>query len=67
MRDLHVKLLALALLLFAFSLVFYKATMLGLPLFPSEEIEVWSVLNQIEAMAELPEDITQRIALAKTL
>ena len=43
MRDLHVKLLALALLLFAFSLVFYKATMLGLPLFPSEEVEVWSV------------------------
>lgn len=43
MRDLHVKFLALALLLFAFSLVFYKASMLGLPLLPSEEIEVWSV------------------------
>ncbi len=43
MRDLHVKLLALALLLFATLLIFYKATMLDLPLFPSEEVEVWSV------------------------
>ncbi len=43
MKDLHVKLLALALLLFASGLMFYKANTLGLPLFPSEELEVWSV------------------------
>ncbi len=43
MRDLHVKLLAIGLLIFATSLIFYKATMLDLPLFPSEEVEVWSV------------------------
>lgn len=43
MRNLHVKLLALALLVFASGLIFYKATKLGLPLLPSEEIEVWSV------------------------
>ena len=30
-------------LFFAFSLVFYKANTLGLPLFPSEEFEVWNV------------------------
>ncbi len=43
MRNLHVKLLSLALILFASGLIFYKVTKLGLPLFPSEEIEVWSV------------------------
>ena len=43
MKDLHVKFLASALLFFAFSLVFYKANTLGLRLFPSEEVEVWSV------------------------
>lgn len=43
MRNLHVKLLALALVVFALSLIFYKVTRLGLPLIPSEEIEVWSV------------------------
>ena len=43
MKDLHVKFLALSLLAFAFSLIFYKANTLGLPLFPSEQVEVWSV------------------------
>ena len=43
MRNLHVRLLSLALLLFATGLIFHKVTKLGLPLFPSEEIEVWSV------------------------
>lgn len=43
MRNLHVKLLALALLVFASGLIFYKVTKLGLPLLPSEDTEVWSV------------------------
>lgn len=43
LRNIHLRLLALALVLFASSLIIYKATALGLPLFPSEEIEVWSV------------------------
>jgi len=43
LRNLHVRLLALALILFASGLIFFKVTKLGLPLFPSEEIEVWSV------------------------
>lgn len=43
MRNLHVRLLSLALILFASGLIFYKVTKLGLPLLPSEEIEVWSV------------------------
>jgi len=33
----------LALLIFALSLIFYKVSNLGLPLFPSDDIEVWSV------------------------
>lgn len=47
MKDPHVKVLAFALLIFAFSLMFYKASMLGLPLLPSEEVEVWSVEARI--------------------
>ena len=43
MRNLHVRLLSLALILFAAGLIFFKVTKLGLPLFPSEQIEVWSV------------------------
>jgi len=43
LKNLHVKLLALALFLFASGLIFYKNTTLGLPLFPSDDIEVWSV------------------------
>ena len=43
MKNRHVKLLSLALFLFASGLIFYKTTNLGLPLLPSEEIEVWSV------------------------
>jgi len=43
LKNLHVKLLALALLIFASSLIFYKVSTLGLPLFPSDDIEVWSV------------------------
>ncbi len=65
MRNLHVKLLALGLLLFATSLIFYKATMLDLPLFPSEEIEVWSVEARV---ALQPEDgpVKVRFALPKS-
>lgn len=43
MRNLHVRLLAVALIFVALSLIFHKISELGLPLFPSEEIEVWSV------------------------
>lgn len=43
MKDLHVKLLALALILFASVLVIYKVNTLGLPFLPSDDVEVWSV------------------------
>lgn len=43
MKNLHLKLLALALVVFALVLGGYKVIRLGLPLLPSEEIEVWSV------------------------
>jgi len=43
LRNLHVRFIALALIVTAVGLVYFKVTKLGLPLFPSEEIEVWSV------------------------
>jgi hypothetical protein len=43
LKDLHVKLLALALVFFASTLVFYKVHTLGLPILPSDDVEVWSV------------------------
>lgn len=43
MKNIHVKLLSLALIIFASVLIFHKTSNLGLPLFPSDDIEVWSV------------------------
>lgn len=43
MRDLHVRLLALVLIAFAVGLMYVKVTRLGLPILPSDDIEVWSV------------------------
>lgn len=43
MKNLHLKFLALTLVAFALALGAYKIIRLGLPLLPSEEIEVWSV------------------------
>ncbi|GAB4363165.1 MAG: inactive transglutaminase family protein [Methylohalobius crimeensis] len=43
MRNLHLKLLALALVVFAVTLASYKVFKLGLPLVPSEGVEIWSV------------------------
>ena len=43
MKNLNVKLLSLVLVLFASSLIFYKVENLALPLFPNDDIEVWSI------------------------
>jgi len=43
LKNLHVKLLSLGLILFAAGLIFHKTSHLGLPLLPSEDIDVWSV------------------------
>ncbi|CAL1241003.1 UUP1 family membrane protein [Candidatus Methylocalor cossyra] len=51
MRNLHVKLLALALTAFGLTLCWYKVTRLGLPLLPTEKAEVWTVEARIEFKA----------------
>lgn len=48
MRNLHVKLLAIALVFIGLSLCYYKVTRLGLPLFPAEQSEVWTVEARVE-------------------
>ena len=47
MRNLHVKILALLLVISAGSLCWYKVTRLGLPLLPTEQAEVWIVEAKI--------------------
>ena len=48
MRNLHVKVLAFALVIIALSLCYYKVTRLGLPLFPTEQADVWTVEARVE-------------------
>ena len=48
MRGLHVKLLALLLIVIGVSLCWFKVTRLGLPLMPTEKAEVWTVEARIE-------------------
>ena len=48
MRNLHVKVLALLLVITGLSLCYYKVTRLGLPLFPTKQTEVWTVEARIE-------------------
>lgn len=43
MKNLHLNLVAVALVAFALTLMAYKVIRLGLPLTPSEEVEIWSV------------------------
>jgi hypothetical protein len=48
MRNLHVKVLAFVLVVIGLSLCHYKVTRLGLPLFPAEQADVWTVEARIE-------------------
>jgi hypothetical protein len=48
MRNLHVKVLAFILVAIGLSLCYYKVTRLGLPLFPTEQADVWTVEARIE-------------------
>lgn len=47
-RNFHVKALAFVLVLIGLSLCYYKVTRLGLPLFPTEQGDVWTVEARIE-------------------
>ncbi|MGZ8217182.1 inactive transglutaminase family protein [Methylomagnum sp.] len=51
MRNLHVKILALILIVIGVTLCWYKVTRLGLPLLPTEKAEVWTVEARIEFKA----------------
>jgi hypothetical protein len=51
LRNLHVKTLALLLIVAGISLCWYKVTRLGLPLLPTEKAEVWTVEARIEFKA----------------
>lgn len=51
MKDLHVKILALVLILVGVALCYYKATRLGFPLRPTEDTEVWTVEARIKFQA----------------
>jgi len=48
MRNLHVKVLALILVCLGLSLCYYKVTRLGLPLFPTQQADVWTVEARVE-------------------
>lgn len=52
MKNLHLNLLALILVAIALTLGAYKVVRLGLPLLPSEEIEVWSVEARLSFKAK---------------
>ncbi len=52
MRNLHVKLLTLALVAVGFGLTAYKVTRLGLPLKPADQTEVWSVEARVDFKAK---------------
>ncbi len=65
MNNLHLNLLALTLVAFALTLGAYKIVRLGLPLLPSEEIEVWSVEARLFFKAK-NKPVKVRLAIPKT-
>jgi len=48
MRNPHLKILVLVLVCIGLSLCYYKVTRLGLPLFPTDQADVWTVEARIE-------------------
>lgn len=66
MRNLHVKVLALILVLVAAGLCYYKVTRLGLPLLPTQEAEVWTVEARIEFKARRDSPVKVRLAIPRS-
>ena len=52
MKNLHVNLLALALIIISLTLCIYKVTELKLPLLPAEQIQVWTVEARVAFKAK---------------
>jgi len=64
-RSLHVKILALVLVLIGVGLCYYKVTRLGLPLLPTEQADVWTVEARIEFKARRNTPIKAQFAIPR--
>ncbi len=65
MRNLHVKVLAFVLVAIGLSLCYYKVTRLGLPLFPTEQADVWTVEARIEFKPKRDTPIKARLFIPR--
>lgn len=65
MRGLHVKILALLLIIIGVSVCWFKVTRLGLPLLPTEKADVWTVEARIEFKARHDAAVTARFAIPR--
>lgn len=66
LRNLHVKILAVILVLLAVGLCYYKVTRLGLPLLPAREAEVWTVEARIEFKARRDSPVKVRLTIPRS-
>jgi len=64
-RNLHVKLLALVLVLVGAGLCYYKVTRLGLPLLPTQHAEVWTVEARVEFKARHDTPVKVRLGIPR--
>ena len=62
LHNLHVRILSAFLILLGGALCYYKVSILGLPLFPTEEADVWTVEARLEFKAR--EDLPVKVQLA---
>lgn len=65
MRGLHVKTLALLLVILGISICWFKVTRLGLPLVPTEKADVWTVEARIEFKARHDSAVKARFAIPR--
>ncbi len=65
MRGLHVKTLALLLVIAGISICWFKVTRLGLPLVPTEKADVWTVEARIEFKARHDSAVKARFAIPR--
>ena len=65
MRGIHVKLLALLLMLCGLSICWFKVTRLGLPLVPTEKANVWTIEARIEFKARNDAAVKTRFAIPR--
>jgi 7 transmembrane helices usually fused to an inactive transglutaminase/Inactive transglutaminase fused to 7 transmembrane helices len=65
LRGLHVKTLALLLVMVGISICWFKVTRLGLPLVPTEKADVWTVEARIEFKARHDAAVKARFAIPR--